>query len=111
VLTTALTKTKQALKGMVCVLMIVLMRTSPRQRCVRGARQLTAATFRGTAVVLHARCSVPLRYRIYKVGQNHIYTVYIRYFWQGNHKIYGHIRCIYTVLANPTHILRYRCCA
>ena len=38
-----------------------------------------------------------------RVGQNHIYTVYIRYFWQGNHQIYGHIRCIYTVLANPNH--------
>jgi len=33
----------------------------------------------------------------------YIYTVYIRYFWQGNHQIYGHIRCIYTVLANPLH--------
>jgi hypothetical protein len=28
---------------------------------------------------------------------------YLRYFWQGNHQIYGHIRCIHTVLANPTH--------
>jgi hypothetical protein len=33
-----------------------------------------------------------------------IYTVYIRYFLQGNHKIYGHIRCIYTVLANPIYL-------
>jgi len=41
---------------------------------------------------------------IYRVGQNHIYTVYIRYFWQGNHQIYGRIGCIYTVLANPSHI-------
>jgi len=40
---------------------------------------------------------------INRVGQNHIHTVCIRYFWQGNHHIYGHIRCIYTVLANPTH--------
>jgi len=24
-----------------------------------------------------------------RVDQNHIYTVYIRYFWQGNHQIYG----------------------
>jgi len=39
-----------------------------------------------------------------RAGQNHIYTVYIRYFWQGNHQIYGHIRCIYTVLANPTYV-------
>jgi len=40
---------------------------------------------------------------ITRVGQNHIYTVYIRYFWQGNHQMYGYIRCIYTVLANPMH--------
>jgi len=33
----------------------------------------------------------------YRVGQDHIYTVYIRCFWQGNHRIYGHIRCIYTI--------------
>ena len=29
--------------------------------------------------------------------------MHIQYLWQGNHQIYGHIRCIYTVLANPTH--------
>jgi hypothetical protein len=39
---------------------------------------------------------------IHSVGQNHMYTVYIRYFWQGNHQIYGHIRRTFTVLANPT---------
>jgi hypothetical protein len=38
---------------------------------------------------------VYILYAICRVGQNHIYTVYIRYFWQGNHQIYGHIRCIY----------------
>jgi len=43
-----------------------------------------------------------------RVGQNHMNTVYIRYFWQGNHQIYGHIWCIYTVLANPTHMHRTR---
>ena len=44
-------------------------------------------------------------YAVYirRVGQNHIYTVCIRYFWQGNHHIYSHIRCIYTVLANPIY--------
>ena len=26
-----------------------------------------------------------------------IYGAYIRYFWQGNHCIYGHIWCIYSV--------------
>ena len=30
--------------------------------------------------------------------------MYIRYFWHGIHKIYGHIRCIYTVLANTTNV-------
>jgi len=40
-----------------------------------------------------------------RVGQNHIYTVYIRYFWQGFYQIYGHIRCIYTVMANPMYVL------
>jgi len=37
------------------------------------------------------------------IGQNHTYAVYLRYFWQENHQIYGHIRCRNTVLANPTH--------
>jgi hypothetical protein len=32
---------------------------------------------------------------MYRVGQNPIYTVYIRHFWQGNHQMYGHIRCIH----------------
>ena len=41
---------------------------------------------------------------MHRVGQNRIYTVYIRYFWQRNHQIYGNIRCIYTVLANPKHL-------
>ena len=39
-----------------------------------------------------------------RVGQNHIYTVYIGYFWQENHQIYSHIRRIYTVLANPRNM-------
>ena len=43
------------------------------------------------------------RHLMSRVGQNHIYTVYIRYLWQGNHQIYGHIRCINTVLTNPTN--------
>jgi len=28
-------------------------------------------------------------------------TVYTRYLWQGNHQVYGHLWCIYTVLINP----------
>jgi hypothetical protein len=39
-----------------------------------------------------------------RVVQNHIYTVYIRFVWQGNHQIHGHIQCIYTVLANPIYV-------
>ena len=49
------------------------------------------------------------KYRIYRVGQNHICMVYIRYCWQGNYKIYGHIRCLYTVLANPMYIWHIGC--
>ena len=44
---------------------------------------------------------------ICRVGQDHTFigiTVYVRYFWQGNHHTYGHIRCVYTVLANPSHM-------
>jgi len=39
-----------------------------------------------------------------RVGQNHIYTVYIRYFWLGNHQIYGVYIHVYTVLANPSYV-------
>ena len=28
----------------------------------------------------------------------------VYFFWQGNHQIYGHIGCIYMVLANPTSV-------
>ena len=42
--------------------------------------------------------------RIRSVGQNHIYTVYIRHFRQGNHQVYGHIRCIYMVLSVEVYI-------
>ena len=32
---------------------------------------------------------------IYGSGQPYIYTVYIRCFWQGNHRTLGHVRCVY----------------
>jgi len=41
---------------------------------------------------------------ICRVGQNHIYTVYIRYFWQGNHQMYIYIRWIY-IRFWPTQII------
>jgi hypothetical protein len=33
----------------------------------------------------------------------YVYTVYIRCLKQGNHHTYGHIRCVYRVLANTIH--------
>jgi hypothetical protein len=60
-----------------------------------------------TCVRVRMCVCVRVRVRMCRVGQNHIYiiyTVYIRYCWQGNHQIYGQIRCIYTVLANPTYV-------
>ena len=36
--------------------------------------------------------------------------MYVRYFWQGNHQIYGHIRGVYTVLANPTELMKVEAC-
>jgi hypothetical protein len=69
----------------------------------------TTASF----LVLNPQLSTQSSVHMCRVGQNHIYTVYIRYVWQGNHQIYGHIRCIYTVLANPmhmcTHVLTSAC--
>ena len=41
--------------------------------------------------------------QISRVGQNHIYTAYTRYFWLENHQIYGVYIRIYTALANPTN--------
>jgi hypothetical protein len=56
---------------------------------------------RGLCIVYFVICAT---LHICRVGQNHIYTVYVLYFWQGNHQIYGHIRCKFTVLASPTHM-------
>ena len=38
---------------------------------------------------------------MYGWPEPYIYGVYT-VFWQGNYHIYGHIQCIYTVLANPS---------
>ena len=37
------------------------------------------------------------------LARTNIYTVYIRFFWQENHRMYSHIQCMYTVLAYPRH--------
>jgi len=50
----------------------------------------------------------PSPYQVCRVGQKPIYTVYIRYDWQGNHQIYGTYTVhIFTVLASPTGMLTY----
>jgi hypothetical protein len=47
-------------------------------------------------------------FAICRVGQNHINTVHIRYLLQGDHHMYGRIRCIYTVLTNPSHLAKHQ---
>jgi hypothetical protein len=43
-----------------------------------------------------------LKLGVAKTMHTYVFMVYVRYFWQGNHQIYGHIQCTYTVQANPT---------
>ena len=46
-----------------------------------------------------------------RVGKNQTFigrSMYKRYFWQGDHHTYGHVQCVYTVLANPTHLKNER---
>jgi len=54
------------------------------------------------SVLLHTghRSQLGLARTIYMYGTS---GVYIRYFWQGYHQIYGHVRCLYTVLADLNH--------
>jgi len=51
------------------------------------------------------------RYIMCRVGQNRTYTVYVQCFWQGEHQMYGHIRRIYTVPANPSCVVWNALCA
>ena len=63
--------------------------------CCQFVAEQDAATHElGTSMNHHQN----IRCHIIRVGQNHIYTI----FWQEHHQIYGHIRCMDTVLANPT---------
>jgi len=48
-------------------------------------------------------CGDGIRLGLAQTIHAYAYTVYVRYFWQGNYHTYGHIRCTYTVLANPTY--------
>jgi len=38
-----------------------------------------------------------------------MYTVYIQYFWQGNHQIYSNIQCIYIRFWRTLHIFHCKC--
>jgi hypothetical protein len=47
----------------------------------------------GRLALLSVRCHTS------RVGQNHMFVVCIRYFWQGNHQIYSHVR--FTISSRP----------
>ena len=71
------------------------------------------AIYLGLARTIYIRCIYGIFGReiteytvIYGVYIRFWPTLYIRYFWQGNHQIYGDTRGIYTVLANPTYNTR-----
>jgi len=38
----------------------------------------------------------------------YMYGVYIQYFWQGNHQIYGHIQCVYMGFWSTLNIRSYK---
>jgi hypothetical protein len=50
---------------------------------------------------IYTVCIIYYIYGVYVCIIYYIYTVCIRYFWLGNYQIYGPIRCIHTVPANP----------
>jgi len=39
-----------------------------------------------------------------RFGQIHVYTVSIRFFWQGIHQIYGHIQCLYIYKSGQPYV-------
>jgi len=39
-----------------------------------------------------------------KITHTYVYTVYIQYFWHEIYHTSGHIRCTYTILANPNNL-------
>ena len=57
------------------------------------------------AMFLLRRNRQGVRVRLARTIHLYVYTVYIRNFRQGNHHIYGHIRCRYMVLANLMCVL------
>jgi len=71
-----------------------------------------ASNFKSQFKGQSTRCRYMCMFRVmFRVFQNHIYTVYIRYFWQENHQLYGHIQSMFIVLANPMYVaLGFRPC-
>ena len=63
--------------------------------------QVSGTFFSGTASILfvphllHETAKQLQAHVMYRVGQSHIYTVYIQYYLQGNYRIYGHIQTVY----------------
>ena len=90
----------------VCVLIMCTSTECSSHRC-------TPFTLLGLNIILlraAATCegeSTGLARTIYVLYLYNIYTVHIRFFWQGNYQTYGHIQCVYTALAIP----RYLCSA
>ena len=72
-----------------CILLLVLPSFMPTDTCTGTSPE--RILYRLSCIQHHAYICWFLCYTC-KVGQNHIYTVYIRFFWQGNHQytaIYG----------------------
>jgi len=59
----------------------------------------------GSKVDLHLHCSKDCAGQLIIGLPTTIYILW--YIWKGNYQIYGHIRCIYTVLANPNYTLLF----
>jgi hypothetical protein len=78
--------------------------------CARLAGYMTKSNTHIISQDSPCHCTPSTSYTLFicRVGQSHICTVYIRYFWQETHQIYGHKRCIYT--ANPVHLLQPHLC-
>ena len=78
-----------------------IVRLSCKQMCILLAKSIPVRKQSCAILVMNNVHYMRASCILHRVGQDHIYTVHIRYFWQGNRQIYGHIRRIYTVLANP----------
>ena len=71
----------------ICVCFVQLRIRGGTARPKKGTKRVTTfdAPYVGLAITIHT----------------YVYTVYIQYFWQGNYRTYGYIRCTYTVLTKP----------